>query len=91
VEFNMETFVVNLPTDLKPFVDSQVAAGDYESADEFVQTLISEALLKRNRARVDHLLAEAQRDEAQPWTKQEVEDIREEIRRGVRAARGDQG
>jgi antitoxin ParD1/3/4 len=48
----MGTFVVNLPNDLKPFVESQVAAGDYASADEFVRRLVENALTE---AQADHI------------------------------------
>jgi antitoxin ParD1/3/4 len=78
----METMNISLPDPLKRFVDSQVAAGAYSSASEYIRRLIREDQERRQREEIDRKLLEALDDAPPtPLTADDWDDIRREIRR----------
>jgi antitoxin ParD1/3/4 len=82
----MESMNISLPGPLKEFVDSQVAAGAYSSASEYIRRLIREDQERSQREEIDQKLLEAlDEGHSTPMTPQDWEDIRREVRQ--RAAR----
>jgi antitoxin ParD1/3/4 len=67
-----------LPESLKGFVEQQVAAGKYPSAEEYIGALVE---AERARARLEELIVEGL--ESGPATEMTAEDW-EDIRRRVR-------
>jgi antitoxin ParD1/3/4 len=77
----METMNISLPDSLKEFVDSQVAAGAYSSASEYIRRLIREDQERRHREEIEQKLLEALDSGAPtPLTPGDWEDIRREVR-----------
>lgn len=50
---------ITLPEDFKRFIDAEVAAGGHDGPGEYVQALLTQAMLKKNRVKVEALLDEA--------------------------------
>jgi antitoxin ParD1/3/4 len=77
----METMNISLPEPLKQFVDSQVAAGTYSSASEYIGRLIQDDQERRHREAIEHKLVEAlDGPPSTPLTPQDWDDIRREVR-----------
>jgi antitoxin ParD1/3/4 len=77
----METMNISLPDPLKQYVDSQVAAGAYSSASEYIRRLIREDQERRHREEIDQKLLEAMDGgPSTPLTPQDWADIRREVR-----------
>lgn len=52
----MASVNLNLPDDLQQFVDGQVAAGDFDGASSYIETLIARA--KKGKEKLEALLIE---------------------------------
>jgi antitoxin ParD1/3/4 len=76
----MESVSVTLSETLKEFVDRQVAAGGYGSADQYIQALLREAQKQKARERVEELLLEGVRADKTEMTAGDWEAMRQEIR-----------
>jgi antitoxin ParD1/3/4 len=74
----MATVTVSLSESQQAFVDSQVAAGGFASASEYIGKLIQQAEIKKERERIDALLLEGLQSEASEMTRQDWEEIRRE-------------
>jgi len=77
----MESMNISLPEGMKEFVETQVNAGQFSTASEYVRQLIRKEQIKKERDRIDKLLLEALDGEFTPMTKQDWDDIRENVRR----------
>ena len=75
----MPDITVNLTEDLKTFVESQVDRGEYQSASEYIATLLARA--RDGEDRLESLLIEGI-DSGQPITlgNEERDKIRREVR-----------
>ncbi len=77
----MDEIVQSLPEPLRAFVCHEVASGRYEDSTAFIVALISAERKKRLVERVETLIQEAyDSGEAEPWTKEDWEFIRSEVR-----------
>jgi antitoxin ParD1/3/4 len=86
----MDTMNISLPTPLRDFVNSQVVAGHYSSASEYIRGLIRQDQERRYREDVDRKLLESlESGPATRMTAEEWNDIRREVRE--RAARRGKG
>jgi len=59
---------ISLPESMKDFVESEVAAGGYGTASEFIRELVREAQRRKARANVDALLLEGLQSQASDMT-----------------------
>lgn len=76
----METLTITVSESLKAFVEAEVAAGHYTTADELIGTLLREAQKRKARERVDALLLEGlDSGESAPMTEQDWEDLRRNL------------
>jgi len=79
---------VSLPTDLRSFVEEKLARDCYSSASEYVRELIRGDLKREAREKVDQFLLEAlESGPAEPVTKKEWQDIRQEVRARIASAK----
>lgn len=80
----MGTFIVNLPDDLKPFVESQVAAGDYANADDFVRRLVENALTEAQAEHIEMLIQQGlDSGEPQEVTPETWQSLRRRLREKI--------
>jgi antitoxin ParD1/3/4 len=69
---------ISLPESLKQFVEQQVSAGKYASAEEYIGALVE---AERARARLEELIVEGfESGPATEMTAQDWEDIRRKVR-----------
>jgi antitoxin ParD1/3/4 len=69
---------ISLPEPLKQFVEQQVSAGGYASAEEYIGALVE---AERARARLEELIVEGlESGPATEMTAQDWEDIRRKVR-----------
>jgi toxin ParE1/3/4 len=55
---SMTTLNVSLPGDFKPFLDAEAAARGFDSVDDYVCFLVTDAMLRKHRDRVEKLILE---------------------------------
>jgi len=76
---------ISLPEPLKQFVEQQVSAGGYASAEEYIGALVE---AERKRARIEELIVEGlESGPATEMTAEDWEDIRQEGLARIRANR----
>ena len=68
---------ISLPEPLKQFVEQQVSAGGYASAEEYIGALLE---AERERARIEELILEGVESPATEMTAEDWEDIRRKVR-----------
>ena len=74
----MSTIPVELPADLREFVESKVQRGQFASANEYIVALIDAA--RNKRSEIEAALIEGlQSGPAEEWTSQEWADIRQRV------------
>ena len=76
----MDCLTVNVPVELKPFVDAHVASGQYASADDFVRALIEDAISDEDFERVENLIHEGLQTPVEEVTPQTWASLRAELR-----------
>jgi antitoxin ParD1/3/4 len=77
---------ISLPEPLKQFIEQQVSAGGYASAEEYIGALVE---AERERARIEELIVEGlESGPATEMTAEDWEDIRREGLARIRANRG---
>ena len=75
----MATVTISLPTYLKTFVDSEVAAQGHESCGQYISLLVQKTHLEKHRQRLEQLLLEGlESGPATPLTAQDWKDIERE-------------
>jgi antitoxin ParD1/3/4 len=78
----METMNIALPPAMKSFVQEQVDQGGYSSASEYIRRLIREDQERKTRLETDRKLLEAlDSGPAVPWTAQDLEALKERVRK----------
>jgi len=76
----METVTISLPESLKVFVDTEVAAGNYDSASQLIQQLIRQAQQQKEKQALEARLIQAlDSGPAVPMTAQDWDEIRREV------------
>ena len=76
---------ISLPEPLKQFIEQQVSAGGYASAEEYIGALVE---AERARARLEELIVEGlESGPATEMTAEDWEDIRQEGLARIRANR----
>jgi antitoxin ParD1/3/4 len=76
---------ISLPEPLKQFIEQQVSAGGYASAEEYIGALVE---AERERARIEELIVEGlESGPATEMTAEDWEDIRQEGLARIRANR----
>lgn len=74
----MPTIPLELPRDLQTFVDSQVRAGQFRTANDYIVALVDAA--RQNRSAIDLALLEGlDSGPAEEWTSNEWAEIRERV------------
>ena len=58
----MTTFEISLPDALREFIECQVASGDFPDASAYMQSLLEQARLEQERARIDALVLKGIKD-----------------------------
>ena len=83
---------IALPQSMKAFVDAEVRAGGYGTTDEYIRDLVREAEERKADERLETLLLEAiESGPATPMTKQDWEDMRNELTRRAEQRLAEQG
>ncbi len=83
----MQTMNISLPEPLKAFVDDQIAEGRYSSVSEYVRELIRQDEKLKAQERLDALLLAGLESDESPWTKQDIDDVRNEALAQLKARR----
>ncbi len=72
---------INLPDALKQFLEAEMAAGGFASADEYFEALMRHVQKSKARQKVESLLGESMESgEAKEWTSTDLEEIKKEVR-----------
>lgn len=74
----MSTIPVNLPDDLKSYVDENAKQGGFASASEYIVALVSVASQKQNDLELA-LMSGLSSGHAEPWTKEEWQAIKNRV------------
>ncbi|MBM3835578.1 MAG: type II toxin-antitoxin system ParD family antitoxin [Verrucomicrobia bacterium] len=78
----MTTLNVTLPESLQAFVQGQVARGDFRTASEYLQALVLEDQKRKTPTDLESKLLEGiNSGESTPMTKQDWQNLRENLRR----------
>jgi antitoxin ParD1/3/4 len=78
----METMNVALSSEMKDYVQTQVAQGGYSSVSEYVRALIREDQRRKDEARLEAILLEGMASgPATDMTDQDWEDLRRRARK----------
>ncbi len=75
----MKPMTVTLSDDAREFVEAQVAAGESESPDSYVDELIRADRRRKAREKLEAMLLEALREPATEMTKADWADLRREL------------
>jgi antitoxin ParD1/3/4 len=75
----MSALTVSLSDDARAFVETQAAAGGFESPDSYVQGLIRAEQKRKAREQLDTMLLEALQEPATEMTKADWADLRREL------------
>ena len=67
---------INLPESVRKIVEERVAAGEFASAESYVQALVEADHRREGRKRFEAELAAALAEPAEPFTKSDFEDVR---------------
>jgi|GEM_PF-761626 len=79
VIFQMSTIPVNLPEELKSFVDDRAQKSGFEDAAAYITALVAAAQKSQNNLE-QALLDGFASSPAQPWTDEEWQAIRDRVR-----------
>jgi len=83
----MTTLQITLPEDLRAFIESQVAQGDFDTASDYIHALILRA--QKNQEHLETLLLEGiQSGEATPMTSEGWNDLRSRVQEQARQNQG---
>ena len=74
----MSTIPLELPDDLRQFVEAKVQCGQFGSANEYIVALVDAARSKRSEIEAA-LLEGLQSGPAEEWTSQEWADIKQRV------------
>jgi antitoxin ParD1/3/4 len=74
----MSTIPLELPDDLRQFVEAKVQRGQFSSANEYIVALVDAARSKRSEIEAA-LLEGLQSGPAEEWTSQEWADIKQRV------------
>ena len=74
----MSTIPLELPDDLRQFVEAKVQGGQFGSANEYIVALVDAARSKRSEIEAA-LLEGLQSGPAEEWTSQEWADIKQRV------------
>jgi antitoxin ParD1/3/4 len=83
------TMNISLPDGLKEFVDSEVSAGGYTSASEYMRELLRDRKAKKDLD--ERLLAALKSEDLGELTPEFFEGLREQVRKRARDKRTKQG
>ena len=74
----MSTISVNLPDDLRQFVEANVVRGQFTSANDYIVALVEAA--RRQRSSIETALIDGlESGPADEWTSQEWADIKQRV------------
>jgi len=77
----MATMNISLPDPMREFVEKEVSEGGYTTTSEYFRDLVRGAQKRKADARLEALLLEGlESGESAPMTKQDWEEIRNEVR-----------
>lgn len=80
----MATMNISLPDSLREFVESEVQQGGYSTASEYFRELVRRAQERRAEQDLERkLLAGLDSGAAQPMTKQDWAEIRQQVRKKI--------
>ena len=72
----MEGLHISLSDRQQAFVDEQVATGDYSDAADYVAALIEAEAKARAQEKLEALLLEGLKEEAEEWTEADWDELR---------------
>jgi putative addiction module CopG family antidote len=77
-ESAMSTIAVELPEDLREFIETKVQRGEFASVSEYIVALVNAA--RRSKSDIEAALLEGlESGPAQEWTRQEWSDIKQRV------------
>jgi antitoxin ParD1/3/4 len=80
----MQSMNISLPESMKKFVESEVAAGGYGTASEFIRELLREAQKRKSSAKVDALLLEGLQSESSEMRRADWDELKRRVRARAR-------
>jgi len=88
----MTTLEISLPDTLREFVECQVASGGFPDASAYMQSLLEQARLEQERARIEALVLEGIKDiengNGVEMTPEDWKQMRDEYMARVRSRNG---
>jgi antitoxin ParD1/3/4 len=77
----MQTMSITLPETMVEFVEEQVAAGDYDSASEYIRDLVRADQKRNAKAQLEQVLLSAMGSgENEELTPEMLDDVRQRLR-----------
>ena len=80
-----ETFPVDLPTSVKPYLEAKIASGECSSASEYVLDLIKRDRQRDLEEKLLESIADGEKGLGIEWTKEESEKLLKEHREHMAA------
>lgn len=71
------TINISIPDSLRVQVEEAISSDGYGNTSEFFRDLARDYLKRRQQAKLEQMLLEGIESGFSPWTKQDVEDIKE--------------
>jgi antitoxin ParD1/3/4 len=84
----MSSIQIELPDELKRFLEAQATSRGFETPSEYVRSLLEQDRIRNLRTELEELLLEAVRTPSSPLTDQDWEDIRRRGRAILERRRG---
>jgi len=85
----MSSITIQLSEIQREFVDAEVAAQGFASAEAYVQALVDEASKSKAIAKFERMLDQGVNSgESKEWTREDAEELKREIRERARGRNG---
>lgn len=85
----MDRITITLPSEMKGYVDAEVAGGSYGNTSEYIRDLIRHDRERKAMLRVESLVRQGiESGPSEPWTSKDVDDIRAAVRKQAKKRRG---
>ena len=73
------TLTVDLPEDMVADINQEIAKGRFATVGDYLNWLYRDRILRERRKEVEAKIREALKEEATPWTQEDMDDIRREV------------
>ncbi len=77
---NTTSLTIELPADMKAFVDKQTSAQGFATADEYIFAVLAAEDVRQNREEIEKHLLEGLDSPATPMTKKDWQNLRKSLK-----------